>query len=75
MSIVERLATKWAAPIEGVPSSMLDEPYAEQARWWLNAIAEELEAADPGSVIAGDPKRWHFSMSAAWLREQAGEMK
>ena len=68
--IVERLAAKFATESEGRGVYRLHANLEEDARWWLNAIAEELEAAP----TLGDS--WSANCTAAsanWLREQAKE--
>ena len=68
--MVERLAKRWDADMWGETDS---HPHAREdsvadARWWLNAVADELEAADEiwgDSVVQRD--------AANWLRTQARE--
>ena len=55
--VVERLAKRWHSPLTGRGYGGRD-GHAE-ARWWMNAIAEELE--DAGVC----------SLAEAWLRTQA----
>ncbi len=43
MSMVERLAKKWDGKIDDGADSYVHET---DARWWLNAIADELESQD-----------------------------
>ena len=65
--VVDRLAEKW---LVGVGASQ--QAARNQARWWLNAIADELEHEE-SSV---DPERsgpTRVSTAIKWLREQAKE--
>lgn len=73
MSIVERLAVKWGdvSSEELGPYTPGEHPDARDARWWLLAIAEELEAAKLGT-IDGDPQSDAGAEAARWLREEAG---
>lgn len=76
MSIVERLAEKWADVVQygnnfmGGPSEEEERELTERdARWWLLAIVEELEAE-----FRYCPPGTHGSSQAEmveWLREQA----
>lgn len=43
--------------------------WAEGTRWWMRAIAEELEAAH--SSFAGNSTRWYLDRAAEWLRFEA----
>ena len=69
--LVERLAAKQAAKF-GVP---LAEARRADARWWLNAIAEELEAnrmtLPTNEYAIGEYYGW--GAASVWLREQAEE--
>ena len=57
--VVERLAKRWHSPLTGRGYGGRD-GHAE-ARWWMNAIAEEL-------VATGHPCH---DVAADWLRTQA----
>ena len=60
MSIVERLAAKWGRYELGGENP---EIARNDARWWLNTIADELEAhGEPESICRS---------AADWLRESA----
>ena len=68
MSVVERLAERWG---KDLPSSYSAGPFylEEDARWWLRAIADEIQKAGDG--------RWGpewFSVDE-WLRAQADEQE
>jgi hypothetical protein len=64
MSIVEKLAAKWLSAPPTVHS------YDDDARWWLNAIADEIEVSLPPDEMCGCIQGGH---AARWLREQAGQ--
>lgn len=69
--LVEKLAEKWDEYISTVePHPTMELPQIE-ARWWLNAIADELHAHPEHEMRFGD--RPHRSMRgmARWLRSQA----
>ena len=56
--LVERLAEKWTNVLRN------ENPLTDEvARWWLNAIADEMEAEDAD--------RWYYA--ANWLRSQTTE--
>ena len=64
-TVVERLGAKHNLHMaEAGPVAMLDDPGPSQARWWLNAIADEgRRRFNHGSGTAQDV--WD------WLQEQA----
>ena len=66
--IVERLAKR--AEIEGM--SERTHPVGE-VRWWLNAIADELEQHAENSISIPTRPIRSLGMMANWLRTQAGE--
>ena len=70
--IVERLA-KLSLKEQYPPLSIAykDHPEAFQnnARWWLNAIADEMDAESD----KGLPDSYELFRSVRWLRAQAGE--
>lgn len=67
MSLVERLAEKAAdASVHGY----VDIAPEERVRWWLNAIADELEAEHMRRHADMDYEGWHAA-SASWLRARA----
>ena len=61
--MVERLAKKQAEHFD-VKMSLTR---FEDARWWLKAIADELERGIPMEHWSG------WESAVGWLREQAGE--
>jgi len=66
--MVERLAQIWAEETYANSSPLADGEDRQDARWWLNAIADELEQANEiwsDQVVQDDMARW--------LRAQAGE--
>ena len=66
--LVERLAAKWG--VEAPDVAGRDHKYRENvARWWLNAIAEELGASGPDEVN----DVFVSYICADWLRREAGE--
>ncbi len=71
--LVERLAGKRTALAE--QRAVLDpHPYSarvDEARWWLNAIADELEAEFPTPKAGEDPWALSVEFVPAWLRAQA----
>lgn len=65
MSLVERLAVKR----QGDPH---EQYLVGEARWWIAAIAEELEASAPAHHEIVGPRYTDGYLGAArWLREQA----
>jgi len=68
MSLVERLADKWGNEhFNSMRPAPLSEPGDEyDARWWLNAIADELQSQmpTPASHDAEHPAVY----AAKWLR-------
>lgn len=44
-SLVERLAARWHEALLA-DDAMVDQSVADDVRWWLNAIADELDRAD-----------------------------
>lgn len=68
--LVERLVNRWLC--RGPAVTHWDEERApEDTRWWLNAIAEELEAALRARPT--DVDVYDSSDVIRWLREQAKE--
>ena len=75
MSIVERLAAKYRAEYamlvaddELEPEERIVIPATQNdARWWMRAIADELEVVDANV----DYSRACLKTSAQWLRESA----
>ena len=71
MSLVERLAkdfAKWSAD----QGDVWDDEDA--SRWWLNAIADELDKNGEDHRTTGRPGEPHLhSWSSGWLRSQAQE--
>jgi hypothetical protein len=75
MSIVEKLAkSRIPHAAYGDGRSWDDEMdmicAIEEARWWLNAIADEIEVSLPPDEMCGCIQGGH---AARWLREQAGQ--
>ncbi len=62
--MVERLAEKWS------DENHRGDVFPDEARWWLNAIADELEAAMPDNDHDSD---YYGFGTADWLRTQAGD--
>jgi len=69
MTMVERLAEKHAAAkYDNRFGAMKNNPIIQfEARWWINAIVDELE----GESITG----WGPTQLTRWLRDQAQEPK
>jgi hypothetical protein len=66
-SLVERLVEKWQAVISG--DNYYATPLSDDVRFWIRAIAEELEAENEGRT----PPLPALSPAARWLRERAKE--
>lgn len=66
-SLVERLANRWASRIVRHDRGFMTEQ--DDARWWLNAIAEELD----NLPSMGGGIEWPGLWCADWLREQASK--
>jgi len=66
MSLVERLAEKWE-------NSEGERWAKDEARWWLNAIADELDAGYGFDAIRLEFEPTYFpgGPAAEWLRSQA----
>jgi len=69
MSLVERLAEKQANHFE-ISYSMNRE---RDARWWINAIADELEREDARRTEVQRYKHLLNVPACRWLRIQANE--
>ena len=70
--LVERLAKKWDDAFAGQEYPEDDPERHEMAcadtQWWMNAIADELDAAMPDNDNDSD---YYGFGTAAWLRTQA----
>ena len=67
MSLVERLVSRWHKEYTGKSER-------EEARWWLNAIADELNTSSDNALEhIGEYDRDVYSgeVAATWLRSQA----
>ncbi len=73
MNLVERLAEKRdAIPYLVIPGNK----YTDEARWWLNAIANELDTSEDDAlehIGQYEPDVYSGEVAAQWLRSQAQE--
>ena len=75
MSMVERLARKWnegRAPYEGPTGQYEYQSDAVDARWWLNAIADDLmQSAEVVSNMKRPESDNNYGRMATHLRAEA----
>jgi len=68
MTMIERLAEKWHKEIHSLPPKVNFE--RGDARWWILAIAEELEV-ETRRAIRAEQNVFHQIPAIRWLRSQA----